>query len=366
MSLTLLVENNQKTASLYSVNLQTYVGSDVIWKKNLQEAKEVLKVIPEIHLIISRVKMDEEEIAYPLHKYLVSLSLDIPMIVLGAEPRLNEVAIVLPENTAGYVDLVRSAARILGVTGYGIFSYALSLTILFYLLSSCTIVWGALTGTFFGQEWLPQTVKPLIPALRDDRNIQAFCFLLGAVHLSIAHLWRTIVKLPSVRALSEIGWVLILWGAFFLANMLILGDAFPAFGKWLFIAGASLVVLFTNPTRNVFKGIGAGLGNLLLNVVNSFTDIVSYIRLFAVGLATVAVADAFNKMAMEIGYGSVTTGIVTSFILLLGHTLNLILGPMSILVHGVRLNVLEFCSHLDINWSGFSYKPLQGDETGTK
>ena len=261
-----------------------------------------------------------------------------------------------------------------GDAGYGAILFALtlfaqrkfgrklpskSIFILFYLLSSCAIIWGALTGTFFGQEWLPQAVKPLIPALRDNKNVQAFCFLLGALHLSVAHLWRTIVKLPSPRALSEAGWVLILWGAFFLAKMLILGDAFPAFGKWLFIAGAFLVIFFTNPSRNIFKGIGAGFGNLLLNVVNSFTDVVSYIRLFAVGLATVAIADAFNKMAMGIGYNSILMGLATSLILLLGHALNIILGPLAILVHGVRLNVLEFSSHLDIKWSGFSYKPLQ-------
>ena len=234
-----------------------------------------------------------------------------------------------------------------------------SLFVLFYILSSAAMLWGVLTGTFFGQAWLSQKVSPLIPALRDDKNIQALCFLLGAIHLSIAHLWRAVIKLPSVRALAQVGWFIILWGAFFLAKMLVLGDAFPAFGKWFFIAGAALVVFFTDPKKNILKGIGSGLGALLLNLVNSFTDIVSYIRLFAVGLATVAVADAFNQMAMDIGYGSILTGIMTSFILLLGHTLNIVLGPMSILVHGVRLNVLEFCSHLDVNWSGFSYKPLK-------
>ena len=234
-----------------------------------------------------------------------------------------------------------------------------SLFVLFYILSSAAMLWGVLTGTFFGQAWLSQKVSPLIPALRDDKNIQALCFLLGAIHLSIAHLWRAVIKLPSVRALAQVGWFIILWGAFFLAKMLVLGDAFPAFGKWFFIAGAALVVFFTDPKKNILKGIGSGLGALLLNLVNSFTDIVSYIRLFAVGLATVAVADAFNQMAMNIGYGSILTGIMTSFILLLGHTLNIVLGPMSILVHGVRLNVLEFCSHLDVNWSGFSYKPLK-------
>lgn len=263
---------------------------------------------------------------------------------------------------------------LIGDAGYGLIFFALtlfaqrkfgkrlpskSIFVLFYMLSCCAIIWGALTGTFFGQEWLPQSVKPLAPLLRDNRNVQTFCFFLGALHLSVAHFWRAIVKLPSVKALAEIGWTLILWGAFFLAKMLILGDTFPAFGKWFFIAGASLVVFFTSPARNVFKGIGSGFGNLLLNFVNSFTDVVSYIRLFAVGLATVAIADAFNKMAMGIGYNSLFTGIATSLILLLGHTLNIVLGPLAILVHGVRLNVLEFCSHVDIKWSGFSYKPLE-------
>ncbi|MBL7084786.1 MAG: hypothetical protein ISS43_01600 [Candidatus Omnitrophica bacterium] len=235
--------------------------------------------------------------------------------------------------------------------------------ILFYLLSCCAIIWGVLSGTFFGQEWLPASVKPLIPALRNDRNVQGLCFLLGAFHLSIAHLWRAIIKLPSRIALGEIGWISILWVAFFLAKMLVLGDAFPAFGKWFFILGIALVIFFTSPSRNILKGIGAGLANLALNLVNSFTDVVSYIRLFAVGLATVAVADAFNKMALEIGYNSILTGVATSLILLLGHSLNILLGPMSILVHGVRLNILEFCSHLDIKWSGFAYKPLRQEKT---
>lgn len=234
-----------------------------------------------------------------------------------------------------------------------------SIFVLFYILSTCAMIWGVLTCTFFGQEWLSGFTKPLIPAFRNDKNIQTLCFFIGAFHLSIAHVWRAIVKLPSLIALAEAGWILILWGAFLLARMLVLGDAFPSFGKWFFIAGAALVILFTKISKNVFKGLGAGLGNLLMNVVNSFTDVVSYIRLFAVGLATVAVADAFNKMALDIGYNSILTGLITSLILLLGHALNIMLGPMSVLVHGVRLNVLEFCSHLDITWSGLAYRPLK-------
>jgi V/A-type H+-transporting ATPase subunit I len=235
--------------------------------------------------------------------------------------------------------------------------------ILFYMLSTAAIIWGVLSGTFFGQEWLPAWVKPVIPALRDDKKVQALCFFLGALHLSIAHLWRGIVKAPSLKALAEAGWIFILWTAFFLARALVLGDNFPGFGIWFLISGATLVLFFTNPRKNIIKGIGQGLGNLLLNLVNNFTDIVSYVRLFAVGLATVAVADSFNKMAMEVGFNNVITGLLTVLILLVGHTLNILLGPMSVLVHGVRLNVLEFCNHLDIKWSGFSYRPLKEEAT---
>ena len=234
-----------------------------------------------------------------------------------------------------------------------------SMFILFYILSACAIIWGVLTATYFGQEWLPQSLRPLIPALRSNKNMQAFCFFIGALHLSIAHFWKAMLKFPSLRMLADIGWVIILWGSFFLARGLVLGDVFPGFGKGFFIAGALLVICFTSPDRNFLKGIANGLGIFLLNVVNTFTDVVSYIRLFAVGLATVAVADAFNKMAIGLGWGSVTAGFLASLALFAGHTLNIILGPLAILVHGVRLNVLEFCGHADIKWSGFSYKPLQ-------
>ncbi|MBI5145415.1 MAG: V-type ATP synthase subunit I, partial [Candidatus Omnitrophica bacterium] len=68
---------------------------------------------------------------------------------------------------------------------------------------------------------------------------------------------------------------------------------------------------------------------------------------------------AFNKMALSIGFNNIFTGLATALILILGHSLNILLGPMSVLVHGVRLNVLEFCNHLDIKWSGFGYRPLK-------
>jgi len=235
-----------------------------------------------------------------------------------------------------------------------------SVFILSYILSACAIIWGVCTMTIFGQEWLrAYSIKPFIPALTDDKQMRSLCFLIGAMHLTIAHIWRVMVQIPAITALADVGWILILWAAFFLARLLILGIQFPAFGLWLLIPGMVLVVFFSNPRKNVLRGAGAGLGTLALNLMNNFTDIVSYIRLFAVGLATVALADAFNVMAQSLGVGGVIGGVIRSLILIAGHGLNIILGPMSVLVHGVRLNVLEFCTHLDVKWSGFAYKPLQ-------
>jgi len=98
---------------------------------------------------------------------------------------------------------------------------------------------------------------------------------------------------------------------------------------------------------------------LALALIGSFGEVVSYIRLFAVGMAAVAIADAFNSMAAGIGFKSVPALLISVFVLMLGHVLCLVLGPLSVLVHGIRLNLLEFSSHANISWSGTVYKPLK-------
>lgn len=94
----------------------------------------------------------------------------------------------------------------------------------------------------------------------------------------------------------------------------------------------------------------------------------SYLRLFALGIATVKVAEAFNGMAADLGawfimntgewLGLILAVTVMLIILLIGHGLNIILCAMSVLVHGVRLNALEFSLHMGQEWSGFEYKPF--------
>jgi len=235
-----------------------------------------------------------------------------------------------------------------------------SVFFLFYILSFCAIIWGFLTGTFFGQAWLLNLgIKPLVPELTNTTFIQGLCFLIGAVHLSLAHGWKAILKAPALEALAELGWICVIWAVFFLAKNLILGENFPLLGNGLIITGLVLVLFFTSPQRNIFKTIGSGLGTIALSLVNNFTDVVSYIRLFAVGLAGVAIADAFNAMAAGIiKKGDFLTIIAAALVVVFGHALNIIIGPMSVLVHGVRLNVLEFCGHAGVTWNGFNYKPF--------
>ncbi len=231
---------------------------------------------------------------------------------------------------------------------------------LFYLLSLCAIIWGLLTGTFFGQEWfLKIGYKPLVPALNNLSSIQAFCFFIGALHLSVAHLWRAVIKLPSLAALADLGWICVIWSVFLLAKMLILGALFPSFGTGLIITGISLVVLFNNPQKNILKILNVDLITLALGLISSFGEVVSYIRLFAVGMAGVAIADAFNAMAAGIGVGSAAALLTSVFVVMLGHVLCLVLGPLSVLVHGIRLNLLEFSGHANISWSGMAYKPFR-------
>jgi V/A-type H+/Na+-transporting ATPase subunit I len=233
---------------------------------------------------------------------------------------------------------------------------------LVYLLGSCTIIWGVLTGTFFGQEWLLGLgYSPPVPQLNDPGILQSLCFFIGALHLSIAHSWRAYLKFPSPKALADAGYICILWGAFFLARTLILGEAFPPYGIWLFAAGVILVIVFINPQAHVLRGIGEGMGTMALSFMNNITDVISYIRLFAVGMATLAVAETTNYLAS--GFGSGIVALAAGFVILLfGHSLNIVLGLMSVLVHGVRLNVLEFSGHANVTWSGVPFEPLSEGE----
>ncbi len=265
-------------------------------------------------------------------------------------------------------------AMLIGDAGYGALFLVATLAVrakarkapaypfhLLIILSVCTIVWGALTGTYFGVTSLPAPLKSLtlgwLTGDAAETNIMKLCFFIGALHLSVAHAWNALRILNSTKALAQLGWIALTWTMFLTACTMILGEPFPRLGYGLLIGGISLVALFMAKPREL-KTDWANHVMLPLDVISNFVDVVSYVRLFAVGSASLAVAAAFNEMALAKGIGSVGAGLGAALILLLGHLLNILLGAMGILVHGVRLNTLEFSGHIGMQWTGITFRPF--------
>jgi len=237
---------------------------------------------------------------------------------------------------------------------------------LIYTLSLSIVFWGVLTGTYFGAKQIAEI--PFLSHFIIDKMatfggdvvfIQKFIFILGAIHLSIGHLQTAIKYINSVKAIAQLGWVAIVWGLYLLVTQMVLKVPTPDIMMWLFIGGASLVALFSNPGPNLLKGIITSLGSLPLSLISGFSDVISYIRLYAVGLATVLMAVSFNEMAIGEGITTVFSGIAAVLILILGHGLNMILAAMAVIVHGVRLNMLEYAGHAGVEFSGNEYLPFK-------
>ena len=285
-------------------------------------------------------------------------------------------------------------AMIIGDAGYGAIFVGLTLwarqklpTDAFRLLlttSAATIVWGLVTGTVFGIS--PDILaragfdKIQIPFLTDPvkaaPNVMGLCFLIGAVHITVGHLWNVaeLVRAKKLKALEQFGWVLTTWFMFFLADSMVLNgnmvgylhltDAqsallWKALGGTMAL-GTALILLFMMPPKEIKDG-WFNLALLPLNLVGNFTDVVSYVRLYAVGTAGFAVANAFNTMifAGDKPWWGLVLGAVFAF---LAHTLNVLLCVMGVLVHGIRLNTLEFSNHKGITWSGSAYRPFAKPE----
>lgn len=264
------------------------------------------------------------------------------------------------------------------------------------LFGLSTILWGTLTCTWFGlapeqlPAWLKSLSVPVISNVYGDtiwypfwtqgkaglttaQNLQILCFTLALVQLTVAHIKCSARNIKSLKVLGDIGAILQLVGIYYVVLSLVVNAEVFSFG--LVIAGIpvgtvaiSLVgvgflmsFIFANYEGSVIKSILSSLTNIvsvLLGVVNVFSDIVSYIRLWAVGLAGAAISATVNQLAGPL-LGNFLFMIFAIIILVFGHGLNMILNILSVIVHGIRLNTLEFSSHLDMSWSGHKFKPFE-------
>ena len=264
------------------------------------------------------------------------------------------------------------------------------------LFGLSTIIWGTLTCTWFGlapeqlPQWLTKLSVPLISNVYADKiwypfwtegkvglttaqNLQIFCFLLALIQLLIAHIKCAITNRKSLKVLGDIGAAIELVGMFYLVLSFVVSGEVFSFGlvisgipvgtiSIVFVAvGFLLSFVFANYEGSVLKSVLSSLTNIvsvLLGIFNLFSDIVSYIRLWAVGLAGAAISATVNELAGPL-FGNFMFMILAIALLVFGHGLNMVLNVLSVIVHGIRLNTLEFSSHLGMSWSGHKFKPFE-------
>lgn len=269
------------------------------------------------------------------------------------------------------------------------------------LLGLATVAWGTVTCTWFGlkpeqlPEWLCSiSVAPLsnayadigwLPFWTDDaskgtlttaQNLQIFCFTLAFLQLSVAHFKGMARYRKSLKFLGELGSMLQIWGMYYVVLSMVVSSQIFTFDQIIYgipvgtvsiglvAFGFALSFVFINYDGSVIASIMEsvkGIISVLLGVVNVFSDIVSYIRLWAVGLAGAAISNTVNEMAGPlVGHAVLFLALVV--LLVFGHGLNMVLNLLSVIVHGVRLNTLEFSNHLGMSWSGFKYAPFSETE----
>jgi len=282
-------------------------------------------------------------------------------------------------------------AMIIGDAGYG-FIFLLAaialhvkgkkltdLVMLVYVLSIGTIVWGSLTGTWFGLEGamkIPFLKGLVIPSFANypqyfgvettaqQNAIMKFCFIIGVIQLVLACIMniKRKIKEKDLSLVADLGWLIAIVALYFIVLFLVIGEAVNLMPVAIFVGvGFVLVVCFggMSPDKTFAEGLKSGLGDAFttfLNTISAFGNIMSYIRLFAVGMASLAIAQSFNNMAAGFSGPLVIVGAV---IMIIGHVLNLVMGLLSVVVHGIRLNLLEFSGQLGMEWSGIAYNPFK-------
>jgi V/A-type H+-transporting ATPase subunit I len=176
----------------------------------------------------------------------------------------------------------------------------------------------------------------------------------------VAHGWNAVRQWPGIACIGQLGWIGITWVMYFVARYLVLGaDSYPlpSFCGWLFGASLAAVILFMTPWRRL-RHEYTGHIMLPLTVIGCFGDVVSYLRLYLVNSAAVTLILALNELAVGKGIRGAWAGLGAALILFAAHALNILLSALAVLVHGIRLNALEFSSHLGIQWSGVPFVPF--------
>ena len=283
-------------------------------------------------------------------------------------------------------------AMCLGDAGYGIVLFLFGLMLnrgwikfamfdglgtIISILGAGTMVVGTVLGTFFGMSmadatWVPQWLKSCmivgeveVPGM-GMFNIQMLLALgIGVFHICLAMVVKAIgyTKRFGFRAnVSTWGWLLLIIGGIVLAILGVGSFISPEAIKYAVIVVGTLsalgIYIFNTPGQNPLINIGAGLWDTYNMATGILGDVLSYIRLFALGLAGGMLGQAFNNLAEMVRGDSIVTWIPFVLILLFGHVLNILMSSLGAFVHPLRLTFVEYFKNAGYEGKGAAYNPL--------
>lgn len=247
--------------------------------------------------------------------------------------------------------------------------------ILMQWLGSSTIIFGALTGTFFGMNLIEMTdagkISWLVEARKymlDSSKMFYFALILGAIQI----IYGMFIKAANLArqygfkyALSTIGWIILIIGnivLYALGNM-ISTEITTIIYYVLFGISGVLILLMNNPDKNIFVNFGGGLWEVYSIVTGVMGDLLSYIRLFALGVSSAILGYVFNDLAMQMsGSTPVVSQLIFVLILLIGHGLNIFMATLGAFVHPMRLTFVEFYKNAGFQGGGKAYNPFRHKE----
>ena len=273
----------------------------------------------------------------------------------------------------------------LGDSGYGLFlflgatAYRLlakkvtpsmkSIISLIQVLSASTFFCGLLTGTFFGAniydlDWpIVQRLKHAV--LMDNNDMFRLSLILGVIQILFGMVLKAVnqtIQFGFKYAIATIGWIILLVSTavsalFSSSELLSMGGT--AYKVVLCISGA-MIFLFNTPGKNIFMNIGLGLWDSYNMVTGLLGDVLSYVRLFALGLSGGILAGVFNSLAVGMSPDNVIAGpIVMVLIFVIGHAINMFMNVLGAMVHPMRLTFVEFFKNSGYQGGGKEYKPFR-------
>ncbi len=261
---------------------------------------------------------------------------------------------------------------LLGISGYRLIAKSISpsmkpILTLVQLLGLSTAICGLLTGTCFGFNLYDINV-PFIQKMKeiimlDNQQMFNLSLILGAIQIIFGMTLKAVnqaIQFGFKYAISTIGWLLVLVStavAFAAPGVMAMGGTLHLA---ILAVGGLMVYLFNSPGKNIFLNIGLGLWDTYNMATGLLGDILSYVRLFALGLSGGILAGVFNSLAVGMSPDNVIAGpIVMVLIFVIGHSINIFMNVLGAMVHPMRLTFVEFFKNSGYEGGGKEYKPFK-------